>query len=116
MGPYIFLTIALTLLVVSLVANILFVFTRQRFERSWLARETRALDRAHAAELRAGQQIDAMLERVGTTPRLDLGAARSVPAVDPDARRYFADDDDPVEDRAWNEYRGEPAEETEVTQ
>lgn len=110
MGPDIILAIVGTLLIVSAGANAYFVFTRWRFETRWLARETKALDRARAAELRSGAQIDAFLDRVSTAPRLDLDTGRTVPEVDPAKRKYFADDDDPVEERAWNEYRGEPAE------
>lgn len=104
------LSVISTLFAVSMAFNVYFVIHRERFEARWLSRETRALDRAHAAELRAGQQIDAMLERVSTAPRLELDAGQTAVQIDPDARKYYADDDDPVEDRAWNEYRGEPDE------
>lgn len=106
MTTEIFLAIAMTLLVVSVAANIAFYVSRHRFESRWLLRETRALDQAHASELRAASQIDAMLERVSTAPRMVLDRDRNVPVVNPDERKFYADDDDPVEERAWNEYRG----------
>lgn len=101
------LAVVTTLLVVSLAANAFFYFHRSRFEMHWLSRETRALDRARAAELRAGQQIDAMLERVSTAPRLDLDPGKHAVEVDPTAHKFYADDDDPVEQAIWDEAHGD---------
>ena len=115
MGPDIFLAVVTTLLVVSVALNLYFLTHRHRFEAHWLSRETRALDRARAAELRAGEQIDAILERVHTAPRLDLDTSARVPTINPEARRFFADDDDPVEQAAWNEYRTGSAEDEAAT-
>lgn len=71
-----------------------------------LAQESRALDRAAATELRSAQQIDAMLERISTQPRLEIapGSAQKPPLQE---RRYIADH--PADDVTWNEYRGEPS-------
>lgn len=99
-----------TLLVVSLIANVSFFLTRRSVIAEWADRERQALDRAHGAELRSVQQIDALLERVHTAPRLDLEAGQQAVVIDPAARRFFADDDDPVEERAWNKAHGEPDE------
>ena len=105
MGPDIFLAVALTLLVISLGVNGYLFFSRRRFEQRWLVREIRALDRAHASELRAAEQIDAMLDRVSSAPGLEIREV--VPLHDAEAgeRRAFFDDDDPTEQAAWNEYR-----------
>lgn len=104
------LAVTSTLLGVSLLGNGYLGLTRHRVESYWSARERQALDRANAAELRSAQQIDAMLERISTAPRLDLDTGRAVHPIDPSERKFFADDDDPLEDQAWNEYRGDPEE------
>lgn len=95
------LSAALAIAVVGLVVQ---HFANKRSLRLVLAQETRALDRAHAAELRASQQIDAMLERIATQPRLELSTGTKLPVVDPDTPKYISDE--PYMDEAWNNYRG----------
>lgn len=68
-----------------------------------LAHETVALDRARAAELRSAQQIDALLDRIGTTPRLEVAPAEHHEAPSPEPQ-YISDL--PYMDGAWNEYTG----------
>lgn len=109
MGPDIILAVVTTLLLVSLALNAYLWFGRTNFEDHWLARETRALDRARAAELRAGEQIDAMLDRVSKAPALTMQPVEIVPDVKLEQRKYFADDDDPVEQAAWDEARDREA-------
>lgn len=104
----IYLAVVATLLVVSAAINAYYFATRYRTVAYWTQREMKALDRARATELRSAEQIDAILERVHTAPRLDLETGRQAVVIDPDARRFFADDDDPVEERAWNKAHGEP--------
>lgn len=104
------LAVVATLLAVSLAANAYFALSRRRFEESWLARETRALDRAHAAELRAGQQVDAMLERFSRDPHAEVVAKVPDVIVNPEAHKAWFDDEDPVDQDLWNEYHGEPTE------
>lgn len=56
------------------------------------------------AHKRSVQQIDAVLARVSTEPRLELRPAAS--STKPTTERtYIADH--PSDDDAWNEYRGE---------
>lgn len=96
------LAVVVTLLVVSVALNVAYHFDRRRFEHAWLARETSALDRAHAAELRSQQQIDAMLDRVSTKSHLDLAKPVMTVDVDPSLRKAWFDDDDPTEHAAWD--------------
>lgn len=92
-----------TLLVVSLLLNWYQRIERRRFEATALIRETRALDAAHAAELRSKEQIDAMLDRINTSPRIEVRPP-AIPEIDPNERTYIPDYD--VE--AWNDHVGEP--------
>lgn len=52
----------------------------------------------------ARQQLNDVLARVATEPRLELRAAPVAPVVDPQERRYISDE--PYMDAAWNEFRG----------
>lgn len=67
-----------------------------------LAAETRALDRAHATEIRSAQQLDALLDRISTAPRIEVRPAHQV-TTDPTAKHYITDE--PYMDEAWNDYR-----------
>jgi hypothetical protein len=100
------LAVVATLLVVSVVLNVLQYAHRRHFEDHWLSRETRALDRAHAAELRAGEQIDAMLDRVSKRDNLSLESA--VPQLPPLAedKPYISDFE--YDDERWNELHPDP--------
>jgi hypothetical protein len=80
-------------------------FMNKRVVALLVLRETRALDTARAAELRSAQQIDALLDRVSTAPRIELSRAELTPEPDSSTRRYIADH--VADDAAWNEYRGE---------
>lgn len=104
------------LLVASLVLNIAQYASTRRTVDAALQHEERLLDRARGAELRAAQQIDAMLDRLHTTPRMTLAEAKvKVPERDSGKRLYITDS--PYMDEAWNDYRGiadeEPADEGE---
>lgn len=94
------LSASLIIAVVGLLAQRL---VHRRSLSAALAHETFALDRARAAELRSAQQIDAMLDRISTEPRLELRPA-STAVVEPSTRKYIADH--PADDEAWNDYRG----------
>jgi hypothetical protein len=96
-------------LVIALAALVAHIYSGRRTVRLALQQETRALDRAHAAELRSEQQINALLDRISTAPRIEVRPAESAPQVKLGERRYIADHQ--ADDAAWNEYRGEPAEE-----
>lgn len=95
-----------TLLAVSGEGNYLQKRSREHFEAYWMTRERRALDMAHAAELRSHEQIDAMLDRINTSPRIEVRPPLA-PKVDLAERTYIADHDV----AAWNEHVGEPVEE-----
>lgn len=96
------------LLAQSLVGIVVAIVAARKVVRRALVRETAARDQAHAAELRSVKQIDAMLDRISTAPRLDLDTAvKAKPALTSD-RTYIADH--AGDDAAWNEYRGEPEE------
>lgn len=66
-----------------------------------MAQGTRALDAARAAELRSAQQIDAMLDRISTSPRIEV---RPAVATGLSERPYISDE--PYHDGAWNDLRG----------
>lgn len=95
-------------LVVALGALVAQVYSCRRSIRLALQQETRALDRARAAELRSEQQINALLDRISTAPRIEVRPTVEAPQVKLDERHYIADHQ--ADDHAWNEYRGEPAE------
>lgn len=80
-----------------------YVVASRQAVRLAMARETRALDAAHAAELRSAQQIDAMLDRISTAPRLELQPDVQIPPVS-DEPAYISDE--PYHDAEWNKYRG----------
>ena len=96
------LSAALLLAIVGLVIQ---HFTNRRTVALLMLREARALDSARAAELRSAQQIDALLDRVSTAPRIELRHVEPVPEPDTNAKHYIADHI--ADDAAWNEYRGE---------
>lgn len=98
-------------LLISLTALVAQHFSCRRAVDQARKFETVLLDRAHAAELRSARQIDAMLDRLSTEPRLQMRPAEAHPAPELGARKYIADH--PADDEAWNDYRGEPAEENE---
>lgn len=79
----------------------------RRLARAALEQETRLLDRIHATELRSAQQIDAMLERISTAPRIEVRPAPAAPTTTPDAQHYITDE--PYMDEAWNDFRTTPA-------
>lgn len=96
------LSAALLIAVVALVAQ---HHAHKRFVGLALAQETRALDRAAAAELRSAKQIDAMLDRISTEPRLEIRPTATSTEAPSKERIYIADHSG--DDEAWNEYRGE---------
>lgn len=91
-------------LVSSLIVNAGLWFSRMSFTRIWRERAREAEDAKKASDLRCERQIDAMLERLHTSDRLELNGASQTATVDPAARRYIPDTEDA--DRAWDEYRG----------
>ena len=91
------------LLVASVIVNIAVTLDRRRQVRAALQHEQRLLDRAAAAEIRSAEQIDAMLDRIRTAPRLELQA--SAPATVGLAERAYIPDT-PDGDEEWNDYRG----------
>lgn len=91
------------LLAASLLGNLALWYTRREFVAAWRERARAAEDKAHAAELRASQQIDAMLDRVRTSDRLTMAGPASA-TINPDERKFISDF--PHDDDAWNEYRG----------
>lgn len=59
----------------------------------------------HFALRRAQAQVDAVLARVSTEPRLEIReVASKQPTVNTTAMKYISDE--PYHDDAWNEYRG----------
>lgn len=92
------------LLIASLLGNLALWYTRREFVAAWRERARTAEDKAHAAELRASQQIDAMLDRIRTDDRLTMSAVAPSPTINPDERKYISDY--PHDDETWNEFRG----------
>ena len=97
------------LLAASLIAHVISYFLHRGDILEYKRMLRAASDSVHAAELRSSQQIDAMLERISTAPRLDLSAASAVRPVDPEQKTFISDL--PYDDERWNDYRGEPTEE-----
>jgi hypothetical protein len=97
------------LLVTSAAWNFALLKTRHSTTRVWRERARLAEDRQRAAELRAAQQIDAMLDRI-SSPVL-APAKPAMPEVDPTQRKHISDF--PVDDDVWNEYRGNTEDEVE---
>jgi hypothetical protein len=88
------------LLATSIACNAALYFTRRRADVSTTVRLRSADDRAHAAELRAAKQIDAMLDRIHTEPRIEMRAA--VPNTPPlDAKPYISEYEH--DDARWND-------------
>lgn len=84
--------------------------TFRRALKAALRHETQLLDRARAADARADIRVADLLARISTEPRLELAPGARGPRPDPEARKYIADD---VQgDVEWNDYTGEPDEET----
>lgn len=103
MGPEIVIGLLAGLLIASVALNLALWVTRLENTKVWRQRARDAEDARKAAELRSGEQIDAMLERISTSPRLEVLPA-SAPPVDPGERRFISDL--PYDDAAWNEFRG----------
>jgi hypothetical protein len=97
------------LLAASLVALVAQWRAHRRSITAALQHEERLLDRARAAELRSDQQIDRMLERVHTAPRLEMTQGATTVAVDPAERTFISDL--PTDDEAWNDLTGEAEDE-----
>lgn len=92
-------------LAASLACNLLQYRAHRAAIQAALQHEQRLLDRARGAELRSEQQIDTMLARVSTTPRLEIKEADTPrPAIDPNERLYISDL--PTDDEAWNDHLG----------
>src|SRR5687768_12375940 len=89
-------------LAVSLVANGALLYGRKLVTAAWSARWREAEDRANAAQVRSAEQIDAMLDRVATSERLELRDPTPEP---PDATERAYISDFPYEDEAWNDLR-----------
>lgn len=106
MNPDLLIGLLSGLLIASLVGNGALYLVRAGAAATWRQRALAAEDAKKAQELRSGEQIDALLDRVRTSPRLEV-AAPVTRKVDPDARLYFPDTEDA--DADWNTYRGEPA-------
>jgi uncharacterized membrane protein YccC len=103
------LYIALGALAGLLLASVLINVFQYRIGRvavkAALQHEERLLDRARATELRSDRQIDAMLARLSTAPRLELSEGEAAATVDLSERTFISDL--PVDDVDWNELRGE---------
>lgn len=105
MGPDVLLGILIGLLVASVAANIALYVTRHRSAATWRQRARGAEDEARAAQLRSAEQIDALLDRVSTSPRIEFRPP-AIPKIDPDEPKYIPETEDG--DAAWNAFRGEP--------
>jgi len=80
------------------------------FITSWLAAAA-VLVAWYLDNRRQANLLRDVLGRVSTEPRIELRPAYHPPIPDTAARKYIADHE--ADDAAWNEYRGEPQEETE---
>jgi hypothetical protein len=90
------------LLFAALVGNLLqHLWTRHTID-AWRTR-------AFAAETRSAEQIDAMLTRISTAPRLEMRASEDPAPVDPDERVFISDL--PTDDEVWNDFVGEDPDE-----
>lgn len=107
MGPDLIIGVLAAFLFSSLLLNLVQHFMLRGVARSSARAITDANDRAHAAELRAADQIDAMLDRLKTAPRLDLITGRpDLPPLSQDPEIT----DEPFDDENWNNFVHEPRE------
>lgn len=94
------------ILIGAYAAGLVAVFVQGRSHRAAL-RDERA--RADAAETRSAEQLDAMLGRLATAPRIEMAPVAVPAAVDPAERTFISDL--PTDDEAWNDYLGEEPDE-----
>lgn len=104
------LGLVIGLLIASAALNVVLLRSRASRDHAWQERVRHADDARHASELRSAEQIDAILDRISTSPRLEVLPVTGGD-VDPDERKHFSDFDTEIEQDAWNEYRGEPVNE-----
>lgn len=91
---------------ISVIAIVWAIVASHSVYKVWKLAERRIIaanDRAHAAEIRAGQQIDTMLDRISTSPRLEVRTG--VGTVDPAKQKYISDS--PYMDQVWDDLRGQ---------
>lgn len=105
---FLVLGVVVGLLVASVSLNLILWYTRRSYTAIWRDRAREAEDKAHAAELRSEQQINAMLDRVSTSSRVELipGSGQ----VDLEARKYITDE--AHDDEHWNDFRNVPEDES----
>lgn len=101
MGPDLVVGLLVGLLLASMMLNGYLLWSRRYLSGAWQDRARRAEDAKNAAELRSGEQIDALLDRINTSPRLQVLPA-GAPKVDPTVMTYIPDTLEG--DEAWNEY------------
>lgn len=92
------------LLIASLLGNFVAWYLWASRERMHKLALRDVEDARRAAEIRSGEQLDAMLDRISTSPRIEVLPAKA-PPVNPEERLYFSDADSEAEQEAWNEYR-----------
>jgi hypothetical protein len=90
------------LLLASLILNAYQRSNEKSLDKAWQFRWREAEDRANAAQVRSAEQIDAMLDRISTSPRLEVHEP-APPLPDPTERPYISDF--PYEDERWNDFR-----------
>ncbi len=109
MGPYLIIGLLLGLLLAALIVVGVMVYLFRDRDSVWRLRLREESDARKATELRSAAQIDAMLDRINTSPRLEMATATG--NVDPEERTYFSDA--PHDDADWNEFVGETSEDEE---
>lgn len=92
----------LGLLIASLVTIGVLMYARRLYVEAVETRLQAAEDRSRAAELRSARQIDAMLDRVTTSPRMELRGPSSPPPSE--GTKYIGDT--PYHDEQWNDFVG----------
>lgn len=56
------------------------------------------------------ESMRSLLDRIATEPRIEVRPAVTAPVPSASARKYIADH--PADDAAWNEFRGDPEEDS----
>lgn len=103
MGLEHILAVIATLFIVSAAGNLLQWYLRRDREKVYRLLVDSCYDRAIAADREHGKRIDGLLDRLQTSPHLEVGPKRLTTYTPSDIPLYSPDDPDPVAQRAWDE-------------
>lgn len=107
MGPELIVGVLVGFLLASLAGNLVQWRAGRAQVAHWRFNAAREADARHAQEVRSARELHDLVERIGTSPRIELREHKPAP-VDPDTPKYISDE--AYHDEAWNEWTGEPEE------